>query len=92
MSSDEFFTQEKGGIIYEKEYKWKIGDIIQIDPDYDSCFGSCFMIVTEPKSWGAQGYFQAPGIEGQAFYRVKFEHGQKVGRAAWVFPDISEDL
>ena len=32
------------------------GDVVQIDPAHDPVFGGAFMVVTEPKSWGAQGY------------------------------------
>lgn len=63
---------------------WKIGDIIQIDPEKDPTFGACFMVVTEPKSWGAQGYFQAPGQEGLAYYRCPFDRGVRVGHTEWV--------
>jgi len=73
------------------EVVWRQGDIIQVDPNHDECFGACFMVVTEPKSWGAQGYFQAPGQEGLAYYRLKFKNGVKVGRAEWVPPDLGEE-
>ena len=75
------------------EDTWEKNDIIQVDPEQDECFGACFMVVTEPKSWGAQGYFQAPGQEGLAYYRCPFERGQKVGRAEWVahYPDETND-
>ena len=68
--------------------KWEVGDIVQIDPSHDECFGACFMVITEPKSWGGQGYFQGFNEDGQAFYRVKFENAVKVGRAEWVAPDV----
>lgn len=32
----------------------KIGDVVQVDHAYDHVFGGCLMIVSEPKSWGAQ--------------------------------------
>ena len=67
------------------------GDIVQIDPAHtngkeDGGFGGCFMVVTEPKAWGAQGYVQIPCKKGQAFYRCPHEHMVKVGVAYWVSP------
>jgi len=45
------------------------------------------MTVTEPKSWGAQGFVQALGengeIGGKAYYRAKFEDMELVGKAVW---------
>ncbi len=66
---------------------WKKGDIVQINPNHDEVFGACFMVVTEPKSWGAQGYFQAPGESGLAYYRVNFDNAVKVGTVEWMVPD-----
>ena len=63
----------------------KKGDLVQIDPTSDDMFGGCFMVVTEPKSWGAQGYVPALK-EGcvLAYYRCKSENMVKVGRAEWL--------
>ena len=40
-------------------------------------FAGCLMTITEPKEWGAQGYVQALGQNGeqggQAYYRAKHE-------------------
>lgn len=58
------------------------GDIVQIDPDHDEIFGGCLMMVTEPGSWGAQGYFNIPG-KGLAYYRATWEVMEKVGHAEW---------
>lgn len=41
------------------------------------------MMITEPKSWGAQGFVQIPG-SGQAYYRAKFEDMEFIGHAIWV--------
>jgi hypothetical protein len=66
----------------------QVGDIVQIDPAHDEVFGGCFMQVTEPKPWGAQGFVVALPSErtkaGRAFYRCKFEHMEFVGKAVWV--------
>ncbi len=68
----------------------KEGDLVQIHPEKASnpMFAGCVMVVTEPKSWGAQGYVQALGAlgnpGGQAYYRAKWEEIQPVGKAEWV--------
>lgn len=67
-----------------------VGDLVQLDPEKagNPAFAACIMVVTEPKSWGAQGYVQALGIAGQsggqAYYRAKHEEMELVGKAAWV--------
>jgi len=75
-----------------KPQNLKIGDVVQIDPQLDNCFfRGCFMIVTEPKSWGAQGFIAMPGkrdeMPGRAYFRCKFENMELVGRATWVPAD-----
>lgn len=62
----------------------KIGDIVQIDPAHDDRFGGCLMVVSEPKSFGAQGYFSIPGSSGLAYYRCSFADMEYVGHAEWV--------
>jgi|GEM_PF-987406 len=74
------------------DVKWNVGDIVQIDPAHDKVFGACFMVVTEPKSWGAQGYFQAPGKDGLAYYRVKFENAIRVGVVEWMPIDVQDEI
>ena len=69
----------------------KVGDVVQIDPEHDEVFGGCLMVVSEPKPWGAQGYVRVPG-QGDAFYRVNFEHIEFVGGAVWIHSDSSEPL
>lgn len=68
----------------------KEGDIVQINPECgtNSMFGGCLMVVTEPKSWGAQGYVQALGqdgkIGGQAYIRLKSSEFERTGgRVVW---------
>jgi predicted transcriptional regulator len=57
----------------------EIGQVVQLDPGTvrNRMFAGCFMTVTEPKSWGAQGYVQALGANekpgGQAYYRATWE-------------------
>ena len=52
-------------------------------------FAACLMVVTEPKSWGAQGYVQGLGENGkqvgQAYYRATWEEMEATGgKAPWV--------
>jgi hypothetical protein len=66
----------------------EIGDVVQLGPNTaNPMFAFTFMTVTEPKSWGAQGYVQALGEDGtsggQAYYRAKFEDMELVGKAVW---------
>jgi len=68
-----------------------IGDVVQLNPETcrNAAFAGCFMTVTEPKSWGAQGYVQALGRDGkpggQAYYRAKWDEMEgPIGRAEFV--------
>lgn len=55
------------------------GEVVQLNPETcrNRMFAGCLMVVTEPKSWGAQGYVQALGengaVGGQAYYRANWE-------------------
>ena len=70
-----------------KPQELKYGDVVQIDPAHDDCFGGQFMIVTEPKSWGAQGFCTSPADKGFYYYRCKFEDMEFIGHAAWAPPE-----
>lgn len=67
----------------------KANDVVQLNPETvgNPMFSGCFMVITEPKSWGAQGYVQALGDNGkaggQAYYRAKWEEMQYIGGAEW---------
>ena len=72
------------------------GDVVQISPDCDNGpFAGCMMTVTEPKSFGAQGYVQALGENdrpgGQAYARITWKEMELVGKAAWVAGSLTED-
>lgn len=69
----------------------RAGDVVQIDPAHDDVFGGCFMVVTEPKPWGAQGYCSSPGEKGLAFYRVPHSAMDLIGRATWVSRHVCEE-
>jgi hypothetical protein len=64
------------------------GEVVQLSPTVGNpMFAYCMMTVTEVKSWGAQGYVQALGENGepggQAYYRAKWEEMEYVGKAMW---------
>lgn len=54
------------------------GRVVQLDPEKteNKMFAGCFLVITEAKSWGVQGYVQAIGEDGkkggQAYYRAKY--------------------
>jgi len=63
--------------------------LVQLNPDTvtNQMFAGCIMVVSEIKEWGAQGYVQALGENGdpggQAFYRAKWDEMEIVGKAQW---------
>ncbi len=74
-----------------KSMDLKIGDVVQLSPDVgNKAFACCFMTVTDPKSFGAQGYVQPLGeksgepAKGQAYYRAKWEEMEYVGKSVWI--------
>ncbi len=74
----------------------EVGDVVQISPDLENCFfRGAFMMVTEPKSWGAQGFIAMPesreDMPGRAYFRCKWEDMEMVGRAPWA-PVVNETL
>lgn len=56
----------------------QVGEVIQLNPltTANKMFAGCLMVITEIKNWGAQGYVQSLGnngeIGGQAYYRASF--------------------
>ena len=67
----------------------EIGSLVQLNPATvrNKMFAACIMVVTESKEWGAQGYVQAFGENGepggQAYYRATWEEMELVGHAEW---------
>ena len=51
---------------------------------WEISFGGCFMVVTEPKSWGVQGYCSSSGQGSLAYYLCPFAAMELIGRAEWV--------
>jgi hypothetical protein len=71
----------------------KPGTIMQLNPDPDICrnpmFCACLFIVTEPKTYGAKGYVQALGENGErgglAFYPARWKEMEPTGgMAEWL--------
>ncbi len=75
---------------------WRVNDVVQIDPEHDELFGGCFMVITEPKTWGAQGFVPMgakaadSGKVGLAYYRCPTEKMALIGRAEWSEGDEKE--
>lgn len=70
------------------EMELREGMVVQLSPDVGNpMFACCMMTITEPKSFGAQGYVQSLGEHqkpgGQAYYRAKWEEMEYVGQAQW---------
>lgn len=73
-------------MIDEQGHTLEAGDVVQLS--HTTNFPFCFMIVTEPKSFGAQGYIFMPGKLGkypaQAHFRASSAEMVYIGKAAWV--------
>lgn len=74
------------------------GDIVQLNPETtrNRMFAGCLMVVTEPKNFGAQGFVQALGENGepggQAYYRARWEELEQTGgKAQWVPGGFNDD-
>ena len=63
--------------------------MVQLNPETvkNKAFSACFMVITEPKSFGAQGYVQSLGTRekagGAAYYRAGWEEMEFIGNAVW---------
>lgn len=72
-----------------------VGDVVQLSPELteNRAFAGCFLVVTELKPWGVQGYVQALGETrdapgGLAYYRAKWGTFEETnGRAVWLVAD-----
>jgi hypothetical protein len=84
---------------FKAEHVLEYGDLVQLIPGKvkNTAFAGCIMVVTEPKSFGAQGYVQALGEKnggppgGQAYYRASFEEMVFVGHAVVVMSAPPDD-
>lgn len=59
-------------------------------------FAACFLVVTDPRPWGAQGYVQVIGSGDQpgglAYYRARWEEMEIIGAAEWVAASVVGDI
>ena len=78
----------------------QIGDMVQLSPDMaDKTVAGAFMVVTEPKPWGAQGYLALAlpygetlvRFKGLAYFRAKWADMEPVGRAVWTMEPNHDD-
>ena len=58
-------------------------DVVQIMPP--NSWDGCFMVVTESKDWGVQGYVQIPESDGLAYYRAGHDEYVIIGSAALIY-------
>jgi hypothetical protein len=70
----------------------KKGSVCQVNPETDSAFVGCLVIVTEVKPFGVQGFVQIPqGFDefgeqiggGKAYIRLNWKDIEYVGEAVW---------
>lgn len=74
----------------------KKGDVVQLGEAKNKAFTGCFMTVTDPKEFGAQGFVQGIGntkneIGGRYYYRASWEEMEFVGSAAFMPIDEVEE-
>ena len=68
----------------KNQYHLFEGAIVQLNPETtkNRMLAGCFMVITELKPFGVQGYIQCPGSAGepggQAYYRASFEEFEPV--------------
>lgn len=71
----------------------EVGDIVQLNPDGNGQFGGQYLIVTEPKGFGCQGYILwedlskydgATTYKGRAYLRPTWDRMEFVGKAIWL--------
>ena len=79
-----------------ENFQLKLGDVVQLNPDTigNRAFAGCFLVVTELKAFGCQGYVQALGNSrdtqgGQAYLRPRWVDMEFVGHAQWVIDNES---
>jgi hypothetical protein len=77
------------------DHPLRVGEIVHLSPDIPNrMFAGCLMVVTEPKPWGAQGYVQGLGVDGdpagQAYLRPTWAHMERAGGMAVWMPHADE--
>lgn len=64
-----------------------VNSVVQVNTELDekdNKFAGCFVVVTELKPWGIQGYAQNVGAKGQIYIRLNWEQIEYIGEAEWV--------
>ena len=75
----------------------KAGDVVQLNPETcrNPMFAACFLVVSDPKPWGAQGYVQVVGAGeqpgGRAYYRARWAEMELIGAAEWIAASVAGD-
>jgi len=70
-----------------------IGSIVQLHPEKckNPMLAACLMTITEPKSWGCQGFVQCTGengkMGGRAYYRATWEEMEPTNGMAPFMPE-----
>lgn len=79
-----------------KRVEATIGEVFQIKPGAER-FGGMLIVVTEPHSWGIQGYllsqmnFEATRFKGVAYCRKNWDDLEYVGRLGWMWEPSEEN-
>lgn len=77
MSRRIYCTVDQHGVPVAK------GDVVQLDPAMDSPLAGCFMVVTEPRDWGAIGYCTTRAHM-HAPMRAASMRFIRIGKAEWL--------
>lgn len=78
-------------ILLSSQVPVEVHDVVQLDPAHCR-WGAIFVVVTEVRSWGIQGWFPVPRADDQTAHSyIRAKHGEyvRVGRAAWTMGDGS---
>jgi hypothetical protein len=76
-----------------KQDRVKVSSVVQLSPEPNVCrnpmFAGCFLVVTELKSFGVQGYVTGLGKDGnpggQFYYRANWDEFEgPIGDAIWI--------
>jgi hypothetical protein len=62
--------------------------VVQINENGQEGWIGCFVLVTEVKHWGIQGFVQIPKSEGQAYVRLTYDQIEYIGQAALTIKTI----
>jgi len=79
-----------------KKMDLQVGDVLQLNPDYQDGWGGKLIVVTEPKPWGCQGYVleyppHAVTFKGRAYIRPTWDKMEYVGRMTWIELELDDE-